>query len=35
MMIKSNISFLKPSQEQLKSLIKYYQTGQYDDAEKL
>ena len=34
-MIKSNISFSKPSQEQLKSLIKYYQTGQYDDAEKL
>ena len=34
-MNKSNINFAKPSQQQLNSLLEYYQTGQYSDAEKL
>ena len=34
-MNKSNENFLKPPQEQLDILLKYYQTGQYDDAKKL
>ena len=29
------INFLEPPQEQLNSLLKYYQTGRYVDAEKL
>jgi len=32
---KIDANFLKPSQQQLNSLLKYYQTGQYIDAEKL
>ena len=35
MMNKSNNNFLKPSEQQLVSLLKYYQTKQYVDAEKL
>ena len=34
-MKKIDVDLIKPSQEQLNNLIKYYQTGQYDDAEKL
>ena len=34
-MKKIDANFLKPSQQQLNSLLKYYQTGQYIDAEKL
>ena len=34
-MSKFNINFLEPSQQQLTSLIKYYQAGQYVEAEKL
>ena len=34
-MNKSDQNFLKPSQEQLNSLSKYYHAGQYVDAEKL
>ena len=34
-MNKSNQNFLKPTEQQLNSLLKYYQTGQYVDAEKL
>jgi predicted Zn-dependent protease len=34
-MKKIDVDLIKPSQQQLNSLIKYYQTGQYDDAEKL
>ena len=34
-MKKIHANFLKPSQQQLNSLLKYYQTGQYDDAKKL
>ena len=34
-MKKVDANFLKPSQQQLNSLLKYYQTGQYIDAEKL
>jgi Flp pilus assembly protein TadD/2-polyprenyl-3-methyl-5-hydroxy-6-metoxy-1,4-benzoquinol methylase len=32
---KIHTNFLKPSQQQLNNLIKYYQTGRYIDAEKL
>jgi Flp pilus assembly protein TadD len=35
MMKKIDINFLEPPEQQLNSLLKYYQTGQYDDAEKL
>ena len=34
-MKKIHANFLKPSQQQLNNLIKYYQTGRYIDAEKL
>ena len=34
-MKKIDVNFLEPSQQQLNSLLKYYQTGQYDDAKKL
>ena len=34
-MKKQHINFSKPSQQQLNSLLEYYQTGQYADAEKL
>ena len=34
-MKKRNVNFLEPSQQQLNSLIKYYQAGRYADAEKL
>ena len=34
-MKKFNINFSKPSQQQLNSLLKYYQTGRYVDAERL
>ena len=34
-MKKIHANSLAPSQEQLNNLIKYYQTGQYKDAEKL
>ena len=34
-MNKSNINFAKPSQKQLNSLLEYYQTRRYIDAEKL
>ena len=34
-MKKSIVNFLKPSEQQLNSLLKYYQTGRYVDAEKL
>ena len=33
-MKKPIINFSKPSQQQLNNLLKYYQTGRYDDAEK-
>jgi Flp pilus assembly protein TadD len=35
LMTKSNINFLEPSQQQLNSLLEYYQAGRYVDAEKL
>ena len=35
LMKKNPINFLEPSQQQLNDLIKYYQTKQYDNAEKL
>ena len=34
-MKKNPVNFLEPSQQQLNDLIKYYQTKQYDNAEKL
>ena len=34
-MKKPIVNFLKPSEQQLNSLLKYYQTGRYVDAEKL
>ena len=34
-MKKKSVTFLEPSQQQLNNLLKYYQTKQYDDAEKL
>jgi len=34
-MIKSNINFSKPPQQQLNDLLEYYQAGRYVDAEKL
>jgi protein O-GlcNAc transferase len=34
-MKKIHTNFLKPSEQQLNSLLKYYQSGQYDDAKKL
>ena len=34
-MKKIDVNFLEPSQEQLNNLIKYYQAGQYKDAERL
>ena len=34
-MKKIDVNFLEPSQQQLNDLIKYYQTKQYDNAEKL
>ena len=34
-MKKIHVNSLKPSEQQLNSLLKYYQAGQYDDAEKL
>ena len=34
-MKKSNLNFLEPSQQQLNSLLEYYQAGRYVDAEKL
>ena len=34
-MKKINVNFLEPSQQQLNSLLEYYQTGQYINAEKL
>ena len=34
-MKKPIVNFSKPSQQQLNSLLKYYQTGRYVDAEKL
>ena len=34
-MEKRNVYFSKPSQEQLNSLLEYYQAGRYEDAEKL
>ena len=34
-MKKFDINFSKPSQEQLNTLLKYYQAGRYADAEKL
>ena len=34
-MKKIHANFLQPSQQQLDSLLKYYQTGRYEDAEKL
>jgi predicted O-linked N-acetylglucosamine transferase (SPINDLY family) len=34
-MKKRNVNFLEPSQQQLNSLMKYYQAGRYADAEKL
>jgi tetratricopeptide (TPR) repeat protein len=34
-MKKIHVNFLKPPQEQLDILLKYYQTGRYVDAEKL
>jgi uncharacterized protein (TIGR02466 family) len=34
-MKKNPINFLEPSQQQLNDLLKYYQTKQYDNAEKL
>ena len=34
-MKKPHVNFLNPSQEQINSLLKEYQTGQYSDAEKL
>ncbi|WP_440933228.1 tetratricopeptide repeat protein [Candidatus Pelagibacter sp.] len=34
-MKKISDNLLEPSQQQLNNLLKYYQTGQYDDAEKL
>ncbi len=34
-MKKIDVNFLEPSAQQLNSLLKYYQAGQYNDAEKL
>ena len=34
-MRKFDVNFKKPSPEQLNSLAKYYQTGLYENAEKL
>ena len=34
-MKKIDVNFLEPSQQQLDSLLKYYQAGRYEDAEKL
>ena len=34
-MKKIDVNFLEPSQQQLNSLLEYYQTGRYVDAEKL
>ena len=34
-MKKNPVTFLEPSQQQLNDLLKYYQTKQYDKAEKL
>ena len=34
-MTKIDVNFLEPSQQQLNDLLEYYQTKQYDDAEKL
>ena len=34
-MKKNTVNFLEPSQQQLKDLLEYYQTKQYDNAEKL
>ena len=34
-MKKKSVTFLEPSQQQLNDLVKYYQTKQYDNAEKL
>ena len=34
-MNKSNQNLLKPTEQQLNSLLKYYQAGQYVDAKKL
>jgi hypothetical protein len=34
-MKKTHVNFLKPSQQQLKSLLEYYQARRYIDAEKL
>jgi len=34
-MKKIDVNFLEPSQQQLNSLLEYYQTGRYEDAEKL
>ena len=34
-MKKIDVNFKKPSQQQLNSLLEYYQAGRYADAEKL
>ena len=34
-MKKNPVNFLEPSQQQLNDLLEYYQTKQYDNAEKL
>ena len=34
-MKKKSVTFLEPSKQQLNDLLKYYQTKQYDNAEKL
>ena len=34
-MKKKSVTFLEPSQQQLNDLLKYYQTKQYDNAEKI
>ena len=34
-MKKIDVNFLEPSQEQLNTLLEYYQTGRYENAEKL
>ena len=34
-MKKKSVTFLEPSQQQLKDLLRYYQTKQYDNAEKI
>ena len=34
-MKKKSVTFLEPSKQQLNDLLKYYQTKQYDNAEKI